>query len=75
MPGRLKLVKPHILLEKGAQIDSQPVRQPQKDFPFLLAQLLSRHKSFILELCRLLPERSNSPSFRSSIQKFSQFSH
>ena len=54
MPGRLKLVKPHIRLEKGAQIDSQPIRQPQKSFPLLFAQLLPRHKSFILELCNLV---------------------
>jgi hypothetical protein len=43
MSGGLKIVKPRILLEKGVQIDSHSIRQPQKRFPFLLAQLRPRH--------------------------------
>jgi len=43
MSGGLKIVKPRVLLEKGAQIDSQSIREPQKRFPFLFAQLPPRH--------------------------------
>lgn len=43
MSGGLKIVKPRILLEKGAHINFQSIRQPQERLPFLLAQLRPRH--------------------------------
>ncbi len=49
MTSRLQLVKPHILLQKGANIDPQSIRQPHESLPLLFAQLRSCHKRFILE--------------------------
>jgi len=75
MPGRLQFVKPRILLEQGANLDPQPIRKPQKSHPFLFAQLLARHKSFILEPGSFLPRRSIPPNIRSSIQKYFKTSY
>jgi hypothetical protein len=57
MSGRFQIVKPCIILQKGAQIDPQPIPQPQKHFPLLFAQLVPGHPSFLLEPCSFLPGR------------------
>jgi hypothetical protein len=43
MSSSLKIQKAPILRKKGTQIDSQAIRNPQENLPFLFAQFRPRH--------------------------------